>query len=76
MSLTHVRSELGIDVGLDSRETAKAVLAGLGCRKGVKHWPSICTVSSKFSTKEKSFRWSVRGRDGLNACSPERVLSF
>lgn len=69
MSLTHVRSEAGIDVGLDSGETEKATLAGPGCGMGVERLPSVCTVSSKFSsgTKEKSFGWSGSGRGGLTA---------
>lgn len=78
MSLTHLRSEAGLDVGLGSGETEKATLTGLGCRMGVEHLPGVCTVSSKFSsgTKEKSFRWSGRGRGGLNVCSLERAESF
>lgn len=69
MSLTHLRSEAGLDVGLDSGETEKATLAGLGCGMGVERLPSVCTVSSKFSsgTKEKSFRWSGGSRGGLTA---------
>lgn len=63
-------------MGLDSGETEKATLAGLGCGMGVEHLPGVCTVSSKFSSsvKEKSFRWS--GRGGLNVCSLERAESF
>lgn len=68
----------GLDVGLDSGETEKATLTGLGCGMGVERLPGVCTVSSKFSsgTKEKSFRWSGRGRGGLNVCSLERTESF
>lgn len=78
MSLTHLRSEAGLDVGLVSGETEKTTLAGLGCGMGVERLPGVCTVSSKFSsgTKEKSFRWSGRGRGGLNVCSLERTESF
>lgn len=77
MSLTHLRSEAGLDVGLDSGETEKATLVGLGCRMGVERLPSMCTVSSKFSsgTKEKSFEWSGGGRGGLTVCSLERAES-
>lgn len=78
MSLNHPRSEAGLDVGLDSGETEKATLAGLGCGMGVERLPGVYTVSSKFSssTKAKSFRWSGRGRGGLNVCSLERAESF
>lgn len=77
VSLTHLRSEAGLDVGLDSGETEKATLVGLGCRMGVERLPSMCTVSSKFSssTKEKSFEWSDGGRGGLTVCSLERAES-
>lgn len=43
MSLTHLRSEAGLDVGLDSGETEKATLAGLGCGMGVERLPSVCS---------------------------------
>lgn len=61
VSLTHLRSEPGIDVGLDSGEIEEAVLAGLGCGMGVEHSPSMCTVSSKFSSTTQEKRSSLGG---------------